>query len=141
MIRRAEVKDAPQIHYLLTIIFDLHKNWHPDIFDNSGSKYSLEKVKEKIKNSEEDIFVFDYKGKIIGYLFGYLKDNYYFVDDICVDPDYRGKGVGKNLINHLNEKNEIRLNVWCLNREALAFYESLGFSPLTTILRRPAKVS
>ena len=55
------------------------------------------------------------------------------VDEFCVDKDYRRQGVASEMItfirNYAKEKgfNRIELNMWEFNRDALAFYETVGF--------------
>ena len=59
-----------------------------------------------------------------------------FIKELFVDADYRGKGVGKQLMvflaNHALDHGCTRLDWACDtdNPEALAFYESLGTQPL-----------
>ncbi len=55
-----------------------------------------------------------------------------YVDDICVDENARGQGVGRRLFEHVEKyaRDEgfynITLNVWAFNEGARAFYESCG---------------
>lgn len=59
-------------------------------------------------------------------------DKSLYIDDICVDENYRRHGVGKKLYEYVVQfaKEErcfnITLNVWAKNPEAKAFYESMG---------------
>ena len=58
-----------------------------------------------------------------------------YIDDICVDENARGLGVGRTLCNHIlsyaREKGcyNVTLNVWNCNPGAMAFYEKLGMAP------------
>ena len=58
-----------------------------------------------------------------------------YIDDICVDENARGLGVGRALCEHIlayaREKGcyNVTLNVWNCNPGAMAFYDRLGFSP------------
>jgi GNAT superfamily N-acetyltransferase len=59
-----------------------------------------------------------------------------YLEDLFVQPEYRGKGVGKALLRHLaqiaRERNYGRLE-WSVlnwNEPAIRFYESLGAEPL-----------
>ena len=58
-----------------------------------------------------------------------------YIDDLCVDEETRGMGVGKALYEHVlafakgaNCYN-VTLNVWACNTGALRFYEKLGLVP------------
>lgn len=61
-------------------------------------------------------------------------DKSLYIDDICVDENYRRHGVGKMLYEHVLQfaKEEkcfnITLNVWAKNPSAQAFYESMGMT-------------
>ena len=61
-------------------------------------------------------------------------DKSLYIDDICVDENYRRHGVGKRLYEHVlqfaNEEKcfNITLNVWAKNPSAQAFYESMGMT-------------
>ena len=59
--------------------------------------------------------------------------NSIWIDEIIIDNDYKKKGYGKKLIMEVAkfaEKNNckrIELNCWSFNRDALKFYEKIGF--------------
>lgn len=56
------------------------------------------------------------------------------IDAFGVDEAFRRQGIGARLIDHIRAlaKSEgigrIELNMWEFNRDALAFYESVGFA-------------
>jgi ribosomal protein S18 acetylase RimI-like enzyme len=58
-----------------------------------------------------------------------------YIDDLCVDENARGRGIGKGLYNAAQELARssgcynLTLNVWCLNESAMRFYESCGLVP------------
>ncbi|WP_372713657.1 N-acetyltransferase [Ilyobacter sp.] len=63
-------------------------------------------------------------GKILGFVA--MAEN--FLAAIFVDEKEQGKGIGKNLINHVKEGREvIRLNVYKKNQKTIDFYKSQGF--------------
>jgi ribosomal protein S18 acetylase RimI-like enzyme len=62
-------------------------------------------------------------------------DNWYgHIEDVIVDPEYRGRGVGSKLLSHIiqvaREKNLARLELNALNSNGPArkMYEKLGFT-------------
>ena len=63
-----------------------------------------------------------------------------YLDDLCVDKQYRGQGIGKKLYGYAIEKAKefgcyhLTLNVWHLNENAIKFYEKLGMKPLKTTM-------
>lgn len=59
-----------------------------------------------------------------------------YLEDLFVDPHYRGKGIGKTLLKYLArrcaDEGLTRLQWWVLdwNTPAIAFYKSLGAKPM-----------
>ena len=60
--------------------------------------------------------------------------NYLDVDEFCVSEDARRQGVGRGMIDFIRKLarqrgfGRVELNMWELNRDALAFYENVGFT-------------
>ena len=63
-----------------------------------------------------------------------------WIDEICIDEKYRRKGIGKLLIQEVekqakeNKCNQIELNCWECNENAIKFYESIGLKTQRRIL-------
>lgn len=59
-----------------------------------------------------------------------------YLEDLYVEPEYRGKGYGKALLNYLgdvaNKDGCGRLEWWCLdsNTPSIKFYKSMGAKPM-----------
>ena len=145
MIRYAMEKDIEKIEDLLSQVDMVHHNGRPDIF-KIGNKYSEEELKELLNNKQRPILVsVNETDEVVGYCFGIFqqhKDNSIltdiktlYIDDLCVDEKFRGKGVGKELyeaaLNLAKEKGcyNLTLNVWSCNESAIRFYESMGLIP------------
>lgn len=145
MIRYAMEKDIEKIEDLLSQVDMVHHNGRPDIF-KIGNKYSEEELKELLNNKQRPILVSVNKtDEVVGYCFGIFqqhKDNSIltdiktlYIDDLCVDEKFRGKGVGKELyeaaLSLAKEKGcyNLTLNVWSCNESAIRFYESMGLIP------------
>ena len=58
-----------------------------------------------------------------------------YIDDLCVDENVRGLGVGRALYAYVRDfaKEQgcynLTLNVWACNENALRFYEACGLKP------------
>ena len=141
-IRRARVGDIPRLSDLLSQVLDVHHNGRPDIFKPNAVKYLPEELEEIIADDTRPIFVAETDGEVVGYAFciiiQHIDNNILtdiktlYVDDLCIDENCRGKGVGKALYKYVESyaRDEgfynVTLNVWALNDNARGFYENLG---------------
>ena len=145
-IRRATNTDISGLMSLLVQVDMVHHNGRPDIFKGPATKYSEKELEEIIKNDSTPIFVcVDENGNVLGHAFCIHKQiigdsvltdiKTLYIDDICVDDNCRGQGIGRSLYNHvISYAREygfynVTLNVWSCNPGALKFYESLGLKP------------
>lgn len=86
-------------------------------------------------NDDRIIFVALDNKKIVGFLSicKYKEENYIYLDDYCVNKDYRGKGIGSKLMEMACEyaKKEkidcILTHVEDANTESINYYNSKGF--------------
>ena len=113
---------------------------------------SPDELKEMIDHPEQKLLVAEDEGEIIGAAlasvdasdpepwiqprrFGYLQD-------IVVRTEFRGRGVGKLLLDGINtwakEQGlaELELHVWHKNHRALVFYRSLGYETTRYTMRK-----
>ena len=150
-IIKAETKDINAILNLLKQVNLIHHNGRPDIF-NIGTKYTYEQLVEIIDDDNCSILVANDNGKIKGYAFCIYQENKndniltdiktLYLDDLCVDENYRGKHIGKKLYDAVlelaKEKHcyNVTLNVWHLNESALKFYEKCGMKPLKICMEK-----
>ena len=151
-IRRAENRDIPRIHELLTQVNNVHAHGRPDLFKAGNRKYTDRQLETIIANREQTpIFVFvDDQDVVLGYCFciieQFINDNNrtdvktLYIDDLCVDESYRRKHIAKQLYAYTldyarnNGFYNITLNVWECNPGARAFYDKCGMKPLKTYL-------
>ncbi len=147
IIRRAEAGDIAQISALLYQVHGVHANARPDIFVPGRKKYSNAELADIISNDNKPVFVADENGKTLGYSFCVFKTpsipsmqpvKTLYIDDLCVDENCRGGGIGKKLFEFVKDFAKqsgcynLTLNVWECNPGAKAFYESCGLSVMKT---------
>ena len=147
MIRRAEANDLEAINKLLQQVLTVHHRGRPDLFKETGKKYTDAELLGIFENPDTPVFVYEKDGPVLGYAFcalrhqgsGSLRElTTLYVDDICVDEKARGQHVGKALFEHLkgyaaeHACHNITLHVWECNPGARAFYDSLGLKPQYT---------
>ena len=144
MIRLAEIKDVDDILKLLLQIDLVHNKLRPDLFKAPAYKYTKEEIIDMLNDDNRPIFVYEANNKVVGYAFTIKKivkdDNVLqdlktlYIDDLCVDENNRGMGIGKSLYEYVlnyakaNDYYNITLNVWNNNDNAIRFYESIGMS-------------
>lgn len=144
-IRRAVLSDCERINELLYQVQQLHHLGRPDLFKANAKKYTDSQLKEIIGDDMRPIFVCaDCNGTVLGYVFCIKQCNgetenlnalkTLYIDDLCVDEQYRGRHIGTLLceyaVNYAKENgfDNITLNVWANNESALKFYEKFGFA-------------
>ena len=150
-IRKATKKDLVRLYDLLETVQTLHAEGRPDIFVAGTHKYTLDEIGEIIENPLSPVYVLvDGEDLACGYAFCQINEQTgnqnlhtvknFYIDDLCVREDLRGKGYGKLLYDYAikmaKEFNcyHLTLNVWHLNESALKFYEKLGMKPLKTTM-------
>lgn len=146
IIRKAEEKDVERLYEMLRQVQQIHALGRPDIFKAGTNKYDRNAIRELLNKKDYSVFVADDGGVAIGYAFCEIQrtenqENLndikaYYIDDLCVDENYRGKGIGKELYDYVlgvakKEKcYHLTLNVWNLNPTAVKFYQKLGMQTL-----------
>jgi ribosomal protein S18 acetylase RimI-like enzyme len=134
-IRQAKPGDEEAVCRLWTVLLDLyHKKTSPEILQQSF-RYAVEHPHKVL------IFIVLIEGVVTGTASLHLghystwNDNWYgHVEDVVVDPDYRGRGLAEKLIRHIiavaSEKKlaRLELNALAENVAARALYEKVGFT-------------
>lgn len=143
-VRFAQAKDIPAILGLLRQVGQVHHGARPDIFRSGAQKYGASQIIAMLDDPKTPIFVAQDGENILGYGFCQVKiydhdpviadHTELYIDDLCVDENCRGKGIGTTLYRQIcryakmRKANRVTLNVWYDNRSAVAFYEKLGLN-------------
>ena len=139
----AKEKDIPRILELLKQVLQIHADIRPDIFIPGTTKYTIDELREILKNKETPIYVAVNEADVcVGYAFCQLREQPFsnnmvpfkslFIDDLCIDQEARGQHIGESLFEYVkNEAKqlgcyEVTLNVWTGNTSAEKFYERMG---------------
>ena len=141
-IRFANTQDVGGILELLRQVGLVHHKGRPDIFRGNAQKYSASQVINMLDKPQTPIFIAAEGDKVLGYCFCMIKNFHndpvmterteLYIDDLCVDENCRGQGVGKKLYDTVCEYAKMRkcgyitLNVWACNESAMKFYEKCG---------------
>ena len=117
MIRDAKEKDIPRILELLKQVLQIHADIRPDIFIPGTTKYTIDELREILKNKETPIYVAVNEADVcVGYAFCQLREQPFsnnmvpfkslFIDDLCIDQEARGQHIGESLFEYVkNEAN------------------------------------
>lgn len=152
-IIRADKNHIDNIIKLLKEVSHVHHLIRPDIF-KEGTKYNKEQLINLLNDDKRPIYIYIDNEEVLGYVF--LELNEYsgnnlverkeiYIDDLCVDENKRGLGIGKKLFNFVkeyaksNNYSSITLNVWEGNINAIKFYQKLGMLPLKTYMEYKIK--
>ena len=151
-IRRAVSKDVDALSELLRQVQQLHADGRPDIFKGGTNKYSKDDVLKILQDDTTPVYVYEQDGLVVGYAFCAIKEQKdsanlraiknFYIEDLCVDQNFRGRGIGKKLYEFCvalaKELNcyHLTLNVWHLNESAVKFYQKLGMNPLKTTMEQ-----
>lgn len=142
-IRRAQSKDIAAVKKLLEQVMNVHVKLRPDIFVSGTVKYNEEELKRIFSDDNTPVYVAqDENGTVVGHLFAEYQESRagaglpthktFYIDDICVDENYRGKGVASSLYAFAKQTAKqngcynITLNVWEGNDGAECFYKKMG---------------
>ena len=150
-VRLACIEDIAGIGKLLYQVNDVHACGRPDIFVKGVRKYTDDELKEIIFQQTMLVYVAVEDKQVLGYAFCMIEETRgnhlqpmrtLFIDDLCVDEEIRGKGIGKQLYAYVVKQakqlncQRITLNVWCLNERAMQFYQACGLEPLKIVMEQ-----
>ena len=129
MIRNIKIEDAEAIQTICNI--------------SLGYSVSIETVMRQIPKLSEDvnhhyIYVYEELQTVVGFVHAEVYESLYSyaglnILGLAVLPEFQGKGIGKELMNHLELKAKddsipfIRLNSADYRVEAHKFYENIGY--------------
>ena len=105
------------------------------VYPNGSYPFTLAQVQQLYNERFEFTVVCD-EHKIIGFanLYDRFQDQYAFIGNVFIDPDYRGQGLGKLVLQYMIKAafekygfTEVRLSVFADNGPAIGLYEHYGF--------------
>lgn len=112
--------------------FFLDKNFGENNFKKLYQEWINNSLNKKIA---DDILVYIYNDKIIGFVTYKVSNEIATVGLIAVDEEHQGKGIGKNLLNFAENKLleqrvvELQIPTQKINEQACSFYQKAGYAP------------
>lgn len=138
-IRKATLDDLEQLLVFEQDLIKFERPFDPTVKPDPVNYYDL---KAMLTGSHIEVAVAEIKNTVIGSGYAridkskpFLKhENHAYLGFMYVLPEYRGKGINKQIIDHLKnwaasqKVNEFRLEVYYDNDSAVKAYEKIGFS-------------
>lgn len=142
--RLANTADIPELSSLCTYVQQMHVEAYPDLFkppieeDFAVSFFEMIMLKSNFRT-----FIAEQAGEAVGYIvlqvvhreenpFTYPRE-YLHIDQISVEPEHQGKGVGKALMDCATQMakeeglSQVTLASWMFNQKAHEFFKSQGY--------------
>jgi GNAT superfamily N-acetyltransferase len=145
VIRTATPEDAERLARLNAIVQDLHVAHRPDQFKTVSADELAAWFRTLLGNPRVHMWIAEEDGVPIGFVSAGFHDRpatpftpprrWCEMDQIAVDPEWRGKGIGQALMRTLVEKAQtegvrhIETASWSFNEDAHQVFERFGFRP------------
>ena len=155
IIRPAVKEDHPAITTIGFETQQIHAEAYPAIFRQGVSGIPIEYFTRMIEGENTTVFVAELEQIVVGYVFlnvndapsyGYLMPRRVAeISDIAVLKAYNSKGIGHQLFAASVEwakargATDLELQVWEFNKNAIAFYERLGMTPINRTMQLELK--
>ena len=142
--RFAEYPDLERVNELRIQVNAIHVEGKPEVFKPGFPDELRAYVYEIFRDPAKRVAVCETDGVITAfavlshivkpetpYTFG---RDFLDIDEFCVDAGYRRRGIAKELVSFIRDYavsegfTRLELNMWEFNTDALAFYESVGFT-------------
>lgn len=136
-IRLANMHDQNKINELFSQMVEFINEKNNTNLNNEYEEGYLDKF---FNDSTNFIVVAEINNVVVGYLSceGYPSDSCLYLDDFCVDKNYRQMKIGTKLIEYAtnfakqNNYNKLKLHVDTNNDVAKKFYNKFNFLPVKT---------
>lgn len=156
-IRRATANDYDDMCELYDEIDTYHRVNLPNVFKKpmNGPAREKEYYLGVISDEDTGFFVAEADGKLAGFIHVFVRDmpespilihhHYAVVDGIAIRSEFRNQGLGGKLMEKTQEwaaamgAEYIELNVHEFNRNAISFYEKLGYQTSSRKMRKSLK--
>lgn len=145
-----DYKSFLDIFYEIEKLHQINVPWK---FNKPNSKIFSKEYYLEILNNKDAFFIIAKDGKeMVGYILAFKRmpsDNpifkkrtYASIEDLAVRTNHQKRGIGTLLMNKLEEQlkisdvNDIELNVWSFNQNAIDFYKKKGYEVFSQKMRK-----
>jgi ribosomal protein S18 acetylase RimI-like enzyme len=148
IIRPATPADVPQVLPMVSKIAALHESWDPAKYGYKSNVAEMYRswLGARAIDPKSVFLVADRETRLVAFLIAtiereipiYRLDQFGFIHDVWVEPDYRNEGIGRQMTMLAIEKfrelgaKQVRLDTHAKNDAARAMFASCGFRPSVT---------
>lgn len=139
VFRKSIKEDIPTINALfIKMVEEINRkmvNEGVEPYTNLENGFEEDYLDSFYENKDNIIFVAEHNNKVIGFLSvnNYKEDGYIYLDDYYIREEYRGKGIGSELMNMAisyakeDHVDRIMTHVESANKSSIDFYKNRGF--------------
>ncbi|MHA1667611.1 MAG: GNAT family N-acetyltransferase [Candidatus Heimdallarchaeaceae archaeon] len=142
-VRKGKYDETKEITALWIESILWHSTFDNDFELDKDGKRNFEFVlKTAIADNSQEVYVAEKSGRIVGFLYGYIKNQTGFfkrrkvahISDIVVKKEFRNQGIGSALFEKFerefafeHQAEDMTLFVHVKNEKAIEFYKKIGF--------------
>ncbi len=154
-IREGKHSDLQQVSSLWLEMINLYQSLNDQAWEPApdGPEKYREWMEETLAQEERVLLVAEVEGEVLGFIHGRLGSSFPtmaprrkgFITDLAVAAAHRRRGIGRRLAEAVSQwfaqqdAVEVRLSAATSNEAAIAFWQALGFEPLTYGMWRQLK--
>lgn len=146
MILEAQPEDIDELYDLWRLLLDHHQGHHAVFRYKPGSEQALKaELLSRVRDKSTRVFVYQREDEWVGMLIaslrpgstGFTLSRKGYIGETIVQEAYRSSGIGKELFEAARKwltdqgADHLELQVSVQNKQGMAFWESLGFTPST----------
>lgn len=153
VVRIAKMHDAGNLKEMNRELYSYMSKLNP--YNFAEGCFNNEFIHKVIISNMSDFLIIEEGKEILGYAFVEARKTsnldmlvphtFVYINDICIKEEYRNKGIGKKLLESIKNWAMIRgleyveLNVLTENKDAIKFYQKLGFIESQKLMRLDIK--
>ena len=142
-IREATESDFDRVSSVFLDELAYHSDLLPDRFQTVEETMTRKWFLDIVQNQDKELILAQVGSNIVGILHiemhkspglpFFVPRSYAYVSDLAVSRSFRFRGYGRTLLKYAiawakdRGADAIELNVWAVNKDAINFYERLGF--------------
>jgi len=150
VIREYRPEDAQQVEACFVELQDFLHRLEPQVLEGKAAKQYLDFMFAYCAETSGQVFVAEVDNQIVGFVCLWVKvksealdeepSEHAFISDLVVLPAYRGRGLGRALLQKAEEHarlqgaTTLKLEVLAKNETALTLYKHHGFSTYQVLL-------